>query len=310
MIKDWYAFAACLLLSFSIWLVMNLSRPTSGTQTISVLACSNIEGRSDVAVVPVDISARCSASGFWHLVLALSDRVVKVNFDASDLKPEGDGIYYASQDVLLRHATEIFGTDVAVESFAQQGAHFQFRKESYRKVAVVPVSYVTYAPQYTGLDKLTLSADSILVYGEPERLKNIDRIRTVPITLRDIRRDARGTVALEIPPGVRLSESELDYTLPVGRFVEMNSTAKIVVRNAPSGAEFSVFPPTATVTWRCSFPVRRDPSRSSTIYIDYRDFVRSSSGKCVVQASGIPDGIISWTIEPQVCECVVKTVVR
>lgn len=286
---------------------MNLSRPTTGTMTVSVLACSNIEGRSDVAMEPVDISARCSASGFRHIVLSWSDKVVKVHFDPSDLKSEGGGAYYANADALFRNAGEIFGSGVTVESFSQKGARFQFLKETYRKVAVVPVSYVTYASQYTGLEKLSLSADSVLVYGEPERLKNIDRIRTAPITLRDIRHDARGTVMLETPSGVRLSVSELDYYLPVGRFVEITAAAKIGVRNVPAGTDIAVFPPTVEVTWRCSFPVRKDPSRLASFYVDYRDFLNSPSGKCVVRASGIPDGVISWTVDPQVCECAVKT---
>lgn len=308
--RNWYALSACLLLSFSIWLVMNLSRSTSGTQTVSILACSNIKGCSDVAVEPVDISARCSASGFRHIALGWSDRIVKVYFDPSDLIPEGDGVFYADIPALFRKASDIFGADVNVESFTQQGARFRFLPQTYKTVPVVPVSYFTFASQYTALDRMSLSADSVLVYGEPERLDNIDRIRTVPVTLRDLRRDARGSVELEIPPGVRLSESQLDYYLPVGRYIEMRSPARIEVRNVPSGTDFAVFPVSVTVTWRCSFPVRKDPVGPASFYIDYQDFANSLTGRCVVKASGIPDGVISWEADPPVCECIVKTALR
>lgn len=289
---------------------MNLSRTSSETQTVSVLASSNIEGLSDVAMEPVDISARVSGSGFRLLSLSMSDKVVSVRFDSSELVQESDGVYYADASSLFRHASEMFGSGVSVEAFNQQGARFRFKKEAYRKLPVLPVSYVTYSSQFTALDNMTLSRDSVFVYGDQERLNSVERILTEPITLRDLCRDARGVVALEVPPGLRLSESELDYYLPVGRFVEVRSKVDVGSRNVPAGMDLVISPSSAEVVWRCAFPVRKDPVRASSFYIDYHDFESSLTGKCVIKASDIPDGVISWTVEPQVCDCVLKNGTR
>ena len=305
--KDWHVFFACLVLSCSIWLVMNLSRSASAVQTVSVLACSNLEGRSDVAEQPVQISARCRTSGFRQLALSWSDKVVKVRFSPSDLVEVDDDLYFVSSDVLSGKAGEIFGAGVSVESFTHQGASFRFARQDCRRVAVVPVSYVTFAPQYCALGKISLSADSVLVYGDPERLKDIERINTSPITLHDLRRDEHGTVGLDVPPEVRLSVQSLDYYLPVGRYIEIRSSLPVEVRNVPAGTDFAVFPPVATVVWRCSFPVRNNPEESASLYVDYHEFERSLTGKCVVRESGVPDGVISWTVDPQICECIIRT---
>ena len=43
------------------------------------------------------------------------------------------------------------------------------------------------------------------------------------------------------------------------------------------------------------------------IYVDYKDFVSSSDGKCAVRTGALPQGIISVKLMPEVVECVEET---
>ena len=57
---------------------------------------------------------------------------------------------------------------------------------------------------------------------------------------------------------------------------------------------------------KCRFPLKGDPARSMELYVDYEDFVRTVSGKCPVRHATLPEGVISYDIEPFYVECIVS----
>ena len=146
--------------------------------------------------------------------------------------------------------------------------------------------------------------DSVLVYGEPFHLESIERAYTKPFVLRNLKDPARGVVRLENMKEVRLSQDEVEYKVDVERYVEISTSVQIRTRNVPAGRVLTVYPSTAKVTYRCSFPVVSDPAGNVVFYIDYKDFARSISGKCLVRNDGLPAGVIGFRIEPEVFECV------
>ena len=283
---------------------MILSRTHTAQESVTVQIHSNIEGRASVALEPVVINARCRASGFKLLALSASeDRVVDITVDPSFLYGDGGDWYMIDTRNLSRYVQDIFGPGVVAEAFTDQNLRLRFLQESFKKVPVVPVSFVSFRPQYMALGDMELSLDSVLVYGEPERLADIELIETEPVTLRELKRDAHGTARLNVPSDVRLSEEEVGYKLAVGRYVEISTVMNIDARNVPAGTEFVLSPSTADVVWRCSFPLRSEPATNAVLYVDYRDFDGSLTGKCVIHLSGLSDGVISYEIVPQFCTC-------
>lgn len=304
--KNWYAFLGCLVLSCSIWLVMNMSRNNTALVSVTVQAYSNLEGRSYAASEPVEIPARCRASGFQLMALSASDDIAGVTFKAEDLRHVDGDVFSVDAATLMRYVQDIFGKGVSVESFAEPAVSFRFLSEDYRKLPVRPVTYQTFRSQYTASGPISLSIDSVLVYGTPERLGELDRIETELLSLKDLHRSAHGFVNLVVPPGVRLSEKEVGYSLNVVRYVELVSKVRVNTRNVPAGTDFIVFPSTADVVWKCVYPVRSSPVDVASFYVDYHDFEGSLNGKCIIRTSDVPDGVIGYTVTPQVCDCVEK----
>ena len=66
----------------------------------------------------------------------------------------------------------------------------------------------------------------------------------------------------------------------------------------------SIYPSTAEVLLRCVFPMASDRSGEMQFYIDYADFAGSLSGKCVARTDALPQGVINWSMQPEVFECV------
>ena len=129
---------------------------------------------------------------------------------------------------------------------------------------------------------------------------------TKPLELSDLRSSVHGKVRLEVPSGVRLSHEESIYSMEVSRYVEISSEVKIGTRYVPSGVHLAVLPSTATVVYRCVFPMTSDPAANAAFYIDYRDFTSSRTGRCIVHSEGIPSNVIDFTVNPEVFDCLVK----
>lgn len=299
-------FAMSLLLAFSIWLSRNLSLQYSSLISVPVVAESNLDGRTEYSSNTVSIVARCRTTGYRLMSKNRSARrrTLTVFFSPDDLHYESDDVFFISGNELGGYVNDIFGDDVQLESFISSKVQFKFPEESHKTVPVQPRSIVSFKSQYMAAGPMTLSPDSVIVYGETAYLQNIDRVYTETVRLENLSRTSHGVIGLEMPRGtVRLSENEISYSIDVSRYVEIARNVRIDVRNVPAGKDLMVYPSEAEVVFKCAFPISADPTEIVSFYIDYNDFAGSINGRCVPHATGLRNVIFDYVMEPQVFEC-------
>ncbi len=305
--RDVTVFLLSLLLSFGIWTIYNLSLQYSSVVSVPVSALSDLDGRARSSSNSVVIAARCRTSGFNLMRFATGLKPRQVFISSADLHPSGeDDFFRISANELSGYFNDIFGDGIQLEAIISSNVQFRFARENHKKVPVQVSSVQSFKPQYMALAPIRSEPDSVIVYGEPLRLDNIERVNTATVNLENLSSGAHGVVKLEVPAGVRLSRSEVSYTLDVTRYVEIRTEVSIAVRNVPAGKEVSVYPSQCEVTWRCIFPMGSDPTGNITFWIDYKDFAKSINGRCIPQTGKLPSGVISYTLEPKVFECVEK----
>ena len=169
---------------------------------------------------------------------------------------------------------------------------------------VVPLDVINFKSQYMSRGGLIISPDSVVVYGEPQYLENIDRITTETLKIDNLHSSKSGSLKLEVPDHVRLSDAAVNYSLDVTRYVEVTRTVSVSVGNAPAGKSFSVYPPTAEIAFRCEFPMPSDRTEETEVYIDYEDFIRSRNGRCIANVASLPSQVIDYTLTPEIFECI------
>ena len=276
-----------------------------------MLARSSLKGRAVLASEPVTVNARCYATGFRLLGLRHSDRDVPVDIRPEDFTySQSDDKFYVSAADLSKYAVNIFGGGVALETFLNQSYGFFFTRENNRTVPVRPVVNASYKPQYMAAGPMRIQPDSVVIYGPEKLLESVDAVLTRPITVSDASKNVSGVSRLVDVPGVRVSEHEVTWALDVVRYVELRSQVHIGVHGAPSGVSLSVLPSTAEAVFNCRFPSRGNPAEVCEFYVDYAEFSRSISGTCVVHCANLPQGVISWTIDPAVVDCMEEEVVE
>lgn len=305
--RDLAVFLLSLLLAFSIWISHNLSLQYSSVVSVPVIALSNIEGHQAESSNTSPVVARCRTTGYRLLRKNRMSRrgQLRVYFSPDDLHQEGEDLYYITSNELSGYFSEIFGDNVQLESFVSSRVQFRFPDENHKTVPVQAVSVVGFKPQYMALGGMKIVPDSVVVYGEPLHLQNIDRVVTETITLQNLSSGAHGMARLEAPKGgIRLSVSEVSYALDVTRYVELHREVKVGTRNVPAGRDLTVYPSVVDVVFRCVFPLAYDPTEGISFYVDYNDFASSINGRCVPRDSGLPSSVIDYSVEPQVLECI------
>lgn len=303
--RDLAVFLLALLLAFSTWLIHNLSLKYTDYISASVVAQCNIEGRSPSSENCSDIIARGRTTGYGFIVSDIRTGRIPtfVDFKPESLKHlEGDRFYILSQD-LFEYSHLIYGDGVTVEYFASDTVFFTFPEISHKKVPVQPVYSLTYQPQYMIDGELEFTPDSVIVYGEPYRLDRVEKVFTEPIRHYDLSSPVQGLVKLESAPELKYSVNDIHYKVDVKRYVDIVTTLPVKTLNVPADKKLVVYPSSVEVKIKCSFPLEADPEAGVELYVDYRDFQNSISGKCPVRLSGIPRGYITYETDPVAVNC-------
>ncbi len=306
--KKWVQFFLCLLFSAGIWLIHNLSQSYVSIVSVPIIAESNLDGHAARSTGDATVTAQIRASGFQSAALGRKLRRPKtIEISAQDFQYLGDDLFSVSNTALLKYSSSIFGESAIVESFISDAPKFAFTRVLHKKVPIRRVSSISFSPQYMASSQMKLQPDSVVVYGERERLDNIEYVLTRPIELHDINASVHGKARLELPNrGVRMSVDEVIYSMEVSRYVEVSAEMKIETRNVPAGQELAVLPSSATVVFRCMFPTSANPAKTAKLYIDYKDFAGSINGRCIAGLDNLPSNVLDYTITPQVFDCFVK----
>ena len=304
--REWVILAASILIAGLIWFMSQLSNMYTGTISVPVVAECNIDGHKGVSANTVVVSARCRTDGF-RLVGEHSrreKRVVRVAFDRGDMRRTGPETFCVIGGAKNSYVNQFFGEGTTVEAFITDTLRFVFPVEKNKKVPVeVPMS-LHCRSQYMLSAPVRFVPDSITVYAGDDVLEGIDKITSARLFLTDLHSPQHGILKLEEIPGVRMSQQEVSYDVPVSRYVELRTTVPIEVWNVPAGHQFQVFPPTASVVMRCAFPLQKDPVASFKLYVDYHDFSESLSGRCAPRTLRLPAGVLEYQVNPEVFDCV------
>lgn len=304
--REWVLLAASVLLAGLIWFTSQLSNVYTGTISVPVVAECNIDGHRSTSSNTVVVSARCRAEGF-RLVREHSrkeKRVVKISFDRGDLRRTGPETFCVIGGAKNSYINQFFGEETSVEAFITDTLRFIFPIEKHKKVPVDIPASLHCRSQYMLTGPLRTTPDSVTVYADDAVLEGIEKVTCPRMVLTDLHESRHGIVKLDDIPDVRFSQTEVTYEVPVSRYVELRTTVPVEVWNSPAGHQLQVFPPTASVVMRCTFPLQKDPVQSFKLYIDYRDYAASLSGRCAPRTLKLPAGVLDYQVTPEVFDCV------
>lgn len=305
-------FIVSLLLAFFIWLAHNLTQDYFSYRQFRVTAVTSIPGFSSTSEAQEILSLGGYAKGFNILNRrrnAVAEIPVRIDPKLFTPDPVLENTFSINARDIQEQLAAAVGTDFQVTNVPEQKMTFVFLSQSFRKVPVtMPEPRLSFAPQYMQVGEISVSPDSVLVYGNTEDIDGIRNIETLPVHLQNLDNTTGGKVFLREVKGLRYGDSMVNYQIRVERYVEMTVTVKVAVVNAPIGTNVLVFPSRLKTLCRVPFASARKFSGDDLEFeVDYGDIVASHSSKIVPKlvASG-ECPIFSYETEPALVDCIIS----
>ncbi len=268
----------CIITAFFLWVVYTLSNEYTAYFRFPVEVETNLEGRTNISRPDNTLFIRGKARGFYIIRNTWRKRIPPVSFFADGELvheiPGSDDEFYLLSDNIDNLVNDALGTDLELETILSDTIRLRYPREHFKKVPVRFVADIAYKSQYMSFEPVRLTPDSVLVYAQEPYLEIIEEVKTRRTTLGNLSQSVEGIARLEIPENTRLSHAEVEYRIPVLRYVEMSFEVPVTTRNVPYRRELFVLPDVVTIQFRCPF---REASGISPddflLVIDYNDSV-------------------------------------
>lgn len=303
--RDAVVLMISLLFAFIIWLLHNLSQNYSEVTKIYVSAVSDIPGHAQKSY-PVSMMLQYRGRGFDILKLRRisNNNPVTIEFNSKDIHIKGKDLFYLTNSEINRFLQSSLSNSISGINVLSDTVFFVFPHVNNKKVPVHVNYKLDLSPQYTNVGPLKIIPDSVLVYGDPEVLKEVDRVYTENLYLEDVSDEVNGVVLTEPMKGVTISEKQIRYSLKVERYVEIVAKLPVSAKNFPKDKRFSIYPQDVQVKLNCKFPPKTNIESGMDFFIDYTDFESSKNGKCIIRSGVLPKGVFSYSVSPQYVWCI------
>jgi YbbR domain-containing protein len=278
---------ASTLFAIVLWITVNLGFDYTTTVHIPIVV-QNISDEVALKTLPPEsVRVRLRGEG-WKLLgmkiagetrymLDLQDKVNAVTVQTSaDL---GDRI---------RIPSGIAITELQPERFT-----LELENKAERTVPVEPVLDILYRDGFSNIGDISVDPDSVTVRGARSILERIDRWRTKPIVMRDVREPVQTTVALSdtLAKLLTLSEQYVAVRLDVQPIAEQTfSGLRVLIEGVPANREVMLIPPRIDLVVRGGINQLADIDATEfTARVHYRDLLADTSGTIVPQIEGPED---------------------
>lgn len=309
-------FIVSLLLAIFIWLAHNLTQDYFSYRQFRVSVVTSLPGFAPSSEAEEIVSLGGMAKGFDLIrkrrSTAANARTLTLRVDPKYFVADSllENTFYLNLKDVKNVLDNAVGDDFRLTQVQDQRLRFFFVPQSCRKVPVVmTANRISYEPQYMLSGDITISPDSVLVYGDSDALDAVKQVEAAPIHLQNLKNTTRGRLKLKNVPGMRLGDSIITYTVPVDRYVEQTVTANIQITGIPAGYNVITLPSHIDVVCRVPFGAGSKMTGDDvTFEIGYDEIASSITSKFIPRMTSSTVAIYSYETVPKVVDCIITEV--
>lgn len=304
-----------LLLAFFIWLSRNLNQDYFTYRQFLVTVVTDIDGYAPSAVSSGTVSVGGQAKGYDLIKRRSSARHPKeitIHMDASSFVPDDghENTFTVDSKVLKKYLADASGSDFIVSTIPQDEVSFVFSPQSCKKVPVeIPEVDIVCDPQYMQIDGVKLMPDSVLVYGNSDKLARLQRVYTRPLRLQNLSGETSGEIPLRPVPGLRFGSRIINYRINVDRYVEQSLDVDITVNDVPADRKVILLPSTVRVVCRLPFSEKTVLDKSDMDFsVDYEELYGLHGMKFIPKMRSSACTVYSYQTQPKMVDFIISEV--
>ena len=241
--SDYIVFFTFLIISASLWLLINLSKEYSLSYNMHVYLNSPPVDRIITKQVDSTITFHVNAQGFFLVKLEfMKPEELVVNVNNYTIQKAEDSIYYISTQPLKENIAELLNISPSKIGFSKNTLSFYMEKLYKKKLKVVPRLTLNFAEFYNLYKPLIIKPESVMAYGPKQVLDTLKEVYTVPVVLDKIKESLE--VSLEIDNSeksfLKIRPEKVQVILDVTKFTQ--SGVEVPVTNPEKQLNLQTFP--------------------------------------------------------------------
>ena len=177
-------------------------------------------------------------------------------------------------------------------SYSPTRVSYSYSVLKQKKLPVIYDGYVSLAPGYLIDGDLTLSPDSVVLYGSKAALDTIKYAHTMSDTLTKVTSHRKISIAIRPVKGVKFVPNTVELSIPVDEFIEKELEVPVVCVNLPENLIIKFFPSSVKI------PILVGKKRYNSItsenfevMVDYDDIKDFNESSIPVRITKSPDYI-------------------
>ncbi len=242
------------LVSLAFWFLTMLSKIHETTFNVPI---KYINYPADLVEVikPADfLQVRVKAAGISIISFHLfNHNSLILNYDLANSQPinNGKNLFWIMNSN-RKEIGGVFGTSVEIMDITPERLIVPFAFKTKKEVPVILNSDINLKQAYWLANDVSLTPESVILYGEQYLLDSINNVKTDLLTLNDIEEDQLHEVALILENGLKCKTRSVSVELNVEPFIEEVITQEVEIRNLEKGYSMKLFPRDVSVTLRLS----------------------------------------------------------
>lgn len=308
--KNWnkaLVFLNFVALAFVFWLSQHYQQTYEVEKTVPL---SYINVPPDVLLSadnPEHITVKLSDKGTAFITYGITRRNDSIQISLANI--DIDTTSYTINQSMLSSAirTYLFSTTSLV-SFFPNNIQVGYSPLVSKEVPVRLNGEITPAQGYILVDSIQMQPSKVMVYSDAATLDTLQSIPTAYTKQTNIKKSLKKEVKLQIPPGVKLSESKTEINVNVEEYTEKSLLIPITCINIPADIKVRLFPSEVEVL--CYLPLRLYSQLTENdleIKINYKQLMEESDNSTTISLSKKPDYLINYRIVPEKIEFLLES---
>mgnify|MGYP006300650773 CR=1 FL=1 len=245
-------FSFFLLVSVIIWLLNALAKNYTTDIRYPITYTDFPEEKVLIGTPPENLVLRVNAHGYALLRYKMLNRPVPINFQVSS---------YAMSRVMRDTSTLFILTRYARDRIARQlpgelqlldinpdSLLFRFANEERKVVPVKPRIDFELGSQFTTVEGIGLSPDSLEITGPDIFLDTLKQIYTRRTDLGFLEKSYRGKIPLQRISGLKYDQEKVSCTIEIEKITEIELYVPIGIEGLPDSLRMQTFPPRIKVS--------------------------------------------------------------
>ncbi len=250
--KKLHVFFIFLLLSILFWTLSKLSKEYIHTVTFKAkyvnLTKNKILQNKPNAILQVVLKA----SGFKLLGHNLHSSTLKI--DLKNVQRKRQKFYFITNNHLSEFQTQLSSEETIIQ-IKPDTIFFDFGKLKSKKIKVIPAVKIDLKEGYNLLGGVKTTPEIITVTGPEKQLGLLDEVKTVLVTLKNVSKSFKKTVALDIPKTlnkVHFSKTDVVIKGDVEKYTEGSLYVDFEIKNIPNGFNITTLSKKVKITYKVS----------------------------------------------------------